>query len=80
MDGSARTFSCVDVVPCMGATVSVGEGGSGVSDGRRVGEGGSVAVMTSGGVAVGKSVWTETLQLVTIRLRKMMIGSLKYTG
>ena len=68
MDGSARTFNCVDVIPCTGATVGVGGGGSGVSDGCSVEVGGSVAVMISGGAAVGILVWIETLQLATRKL------------
>jgi hypothetical protein len=58
----------VDVVPETGATVGGGGGGSGVSDGSEVGAGGSVAVMMSGVVAVGISVWTEMLQPATRKL------------
>lgn len=79
VDGSVRTFNCVKVVPCTGVTVEVGGGGAGVSDDRRMGEGGSVAVMTSNGVAVGKSVWAETLQLVTIRLMRTKMESFECT-
>jgi len=61
VDGCARTFSCVDVVPATGATVGRGGGGSGVSVGRGVGAGGSVAVMRGGAVAVGSSVRIEIL-------------------
>jgi hypothetical protein len=63
----------VDVIPDTGVTVGVGGGGSGVSVGRAVRAGGSVAVMTSGGVAVGSSVCTEILQPVTKKLKAMRI-------
>ena len=59
----------MEVVPCTGVTFGVGGGGSGVSVGRAVGAGGSVAVITAGAVAVGSLVCTEILQLVT---RKQM--------
>src|SRR5688500_14527284 len=40
VDGSARTLTCVEVIPSTGGTVGwlEGEGGSGVSDGRGMGE------------------------------------------
>lgn len=47
VDGSTRTFTCVDVVPTAGATVLVERGGSGVSLDFEVGEGGKVEVTTS---------------------------------
>ena len=56
VDGSARTFTCVDVVPGAGAIVGAGGGGGGVPLGRGVRADGSVPVMMGCGVAVGKSV------------------------
>jgi len=55
VEGSARTLTCVVVIPSMGVRVEVGGGGSGVSDGGRVGVGGSVAV-TRGIVGAGCAV------------------------
>jgi len=48
VDGSARTLICVDAVPSTGAIVGWGGGGSGVSDGGGVREGGKVAVIMNG--------------------------------
>jgi hypothetical protein len=55
-------LSWVVVVAGTGATVGVGGGGGGVSEGRGVAEGGSVAVMSVVGTAVGSSVCRVTRQ------------------
>ena len=46
VDGSARTFNCVDVVPSTGATVGVAGGGRGVSvaDEGKMGAGVAVSI------------------------------------
>lgn len=51
VDVDARTFTCVVVIPSMGAMVGSGVGGGSVNEGRGIGEGGKVAV-TKVGVAV----------------------------
>jgi len=53
VDGSERTFICVDEVPSTGLAVGWGGGGSGVSDGGGLSVGGKVKVMMKavGGVA-----------------------------
>ena len=61
VDGSTRTLTCVDVVPAAGTTVPVGGGGSGVSLGFKVGEGGKVEVTTNS-VGVAASI-TSTEKL-----------------
>lgn len=80
VEGSERTFNCVEVVPDAGATVAVGGGGSGVSEGRGVVEGGSVTEIMSGGVGVGKSFRTLTLQPAARKLRMTRIVSVSFEG
>jgi hypothetical protein len=57
VDGSARTFSCVEVIPSTGAAVGVAGGGRGVSvtGGKIVEE--TAAVMLSA-VAVGTDIFS----------------------
>lgn len=52
-DGPPRTLSWEVVCPSTGATGAVGVGGAGVAEGRGVGVGGRVEVITTSGVGVG---------------------------
>ena len=63
VDVSARTLTCVVVVPSMGGMVGIGVGGSGVWVGRGTAEAGSVAV-TKIGVEVTFSLAMLTSQPV----------------
>jgi len=56
----------------------VGGAGSDVSDGREVGDGGSVAVMIGSGVAVGKSVWIEILHPVARNVRSARMRNISF--
>ena len=53
VDGSARTLTCVDVIPSTGTSVGVGGAGRGVSVGCGVIDGGRIAVSKAG---VGEAV------------------------
>ena len=80
VDGSARTFSCVDVIPSTGAIVGLDVGGGGVSSGS------GVAVIESVDVAIMCStvdvllVGTAPLQLVMNRYAATKIDLLSFVG
>ena len=71
VDGSARTFNCVEVLPSNGTIVGIEVAGGGVSLGRDVNVAGRVAVMISGVDVIGGSVRGGVLQL--IRRKKIIV-------
>jgi hypothetical protein len=78
VDGSARAFNCVEVIPSTGIIVGRGVGGSAVSLGRIVDVAGSVAVYTGGlGVAV-MSLCAATPQPVNKKYMIVKVNTLRF--
>jgi|SoiMetStandDraft_2_1073263.scaffolds.fasta_scaffold974950_1 hypothetical protein len=77
VDGSARTLTCVDVIPSTGATVGEGGGGSKVSVG---GEGrvGDRVALESNGVRDAVTIWLVFVVQLLINNAMTMIPGEKY--
>src|SRR5690349_12316880 len=58
VEGSARTLTCVDVIPSTGAAVGCDAGGAGVWEGAEGGETGSVDVSRNSVLVGVISLWT----------------------
>lgn len=79
VDGSARTFTCVEVIPSTGTTVGVGGDGRGDSIGGVVGVGDRVAVKING-VGEDVAIWLAfAAQLLIIRATRPSEIDLKTT-
>jgi len=76
VDGSARTFNWVDVVPSTGAIAGWGGGGRGVSDGCTVVVGCKVAVMITGMAVAVSSIATFALHPANSREIRISIDLL----
>jgi hypothetical protein len=74
VEGSPRTFNCVDVVPSTGAAVGGSVGGAGVSDAGGGMVGGKVEVMKGAGLGTGGfSPHPETSSAIVVTHGRMIL-------